>query len=244
MGAWSPGSPPVECPLTASFNPATHEYRADGNLLSSATGILRAVGLYSDYSFAEDHHRWRGQAVHTGAALIDFGITPQLAPVPAHLQGVADDIVKGYWPAFRRWKERTKWQGVCWECPLVSADGFAGTFDCVGRFGDSPELTLLDLKSGTLPPMVAVQLAAYDALIRTGVPVDPEHPGWEYVRDAVRSGCPLRRVALRLERTGKDSMHSSTPKGHSYDDRMWEIAWRNSLSLYNLRSNYNLLEKR
>lgn len=230
--------------MVLSFDPRDHSYWADGRKLPSVTQILRATGLYSDYSFAQDHHRWRGSAVHACCAIWDAGGRPRVE-APAAYQQIANDIMKGYLPAFATWKDRTKFQGYCWECPLIDpVAGYAGCFDVVGRFGDSPEVIIPDLKSGALPDLVPLQLEAYVQLIHKGIPVDPAHPGWEWVQENVRSGVPVRRVAVRLEKSGKDSMFSQTSKGDSYDSPMWASAWRSCLNTYVLRGNYGLLEER
>lgn len=224
-----------------TFDPNTHEYRSDDRLIGSTTQILRAVGLYSDYGFAAGHHRYRGSAVHHGCALIDMqGAVPTIT-APAHLRQVADEITNGYWPAFEHWKARTKWQGICWECSLILPGFFGGTFDAIGRFGDDPCLVLADIKSGVLPALVPAQLASYMDLIRRGTPIDPEHPGWEFVQENIRSGVPVKRIAVRLEKNGTDTMFSSTAKGESYDAPMWDALWRSVLNVYIAKANYGLL---
>ncbi len=226
-----------------TFDASRHEYRANGRKVPSVTQILRAVNLYGSYEFAKPEHRMRGVAVHQGCCLLDLGGTPQLGPVPSHLQDVADQIVNGYWPAFSRWRARSGFQGRIWELPMVdSVSGYAGCFDALGEIGDT--VVLLDLKSGTLPEMVPVQLAAYDDLIRRGTPTRSDHPGIEWLKAVVQDGRPFHRVAVRLERDGKDTMYSQTSKGISYDNPMWLSAWRSSLNLFNLRNQYGLLEER
>ncbi len=226
-----------------SFDIIDHTYRSDGKVLGSTTGILRECGLYSDYSFAAGHHRWRGGAVHHGCALIDMGASPRIA-APPELQHVADEVTNGYWPAFSQWKKRTGWQGFCWECALVLPGYFGGCFDAVGMFNNTPPLILADIKSGVLPAMVPVQLASYLDLIRRGTPVDPEHPGWPLVQEMVRSGVPVRRIAVRLEKSGKDSMFSQDAKGVSYDAPVWDSLWRSVLNVYTAKANYGLLTER
>ena len=228
--------------MRPSFNPATHVYSDGQRQVPSNTEILRAVGIYGSYQFAESHHKYRGHAVHAGAAILDMGGTAKLGPVPAALQTVADDIVNGYWPAFSRFKERTGWQGRIWECPMVDMlRGYGGTFDTVGEMGD--DVVLLDLKSGVLPDMVPVQLALYWLLITQGTPVNEEHPGLAWLREVVKSGRPVKRMALRLTKDGKDTLFSATSNGESYDSPKWLAVANSALNLYTVRASYGLLEK-
>lgn len=228
--------------MRLAFHPETHTYEVDGQAKPGVTTIMRHAGLYSDYGFAEPHHKYRGSAVHAGSAILDLGGVPQLGPVPRHLQSVADDIVQGYWPAFSRFKERTKWQGRIWECPLIDpVRGYGGCFDSVGEMDGEP--TLIDLKSGTMPDMVPVQLALYWLLATKGLPVSEKHPGWAWLKDLVASGHPVKRVAVRLERDGKWTMYSQTKRGESYDAPKWLVAASSILNLHAVRSDYGLLAK-
>lgn len=226
-----------------SFNPATHVYAAGSRVLPSVTEILRAVGIYDSYHFATRIHAFRGSAVHAGAAIIDMGGEPHLGYQRngnAEVARVASEIPM-YWDAYRSFKARTGFQGRIWECPMAnSSAGYAGTFDAVGEIGD--EVVLLDLKSGTLPDMVPVQLWAYADLIERGTPINPDHPGLPWLREVVKSKRPIRKMAVRLERDGKDTLFSRCPKNVAYDDPMWASAWRSVLNTFILRSNYGLLE--
>lgn len=226
-----------------SFDQVTHTYRDGRRVLPSVTEILREMGIYGSYQFAESHHKYRGSAVHAGSAILDAGGTPQLGAVPAHLQSVADDIVNGYWPAFSAWRSRTGFRGRIWECPYADPVlGYAGCFDTAGEVGD--EIWFVDLKSGTLPEMVPVQLWAYEHLIRHGKPINQDHPGLPWLLDAVNSGRRLRKKAVRLEKTGRDTMTEATSKGQPYDDPTFSAAWKSCLNLYNLKTGYNLLGER
>jgi len=225
-----------------SFDSATHVYHDGQRRVPSVTEILRTMGIYSSYGFAEPHHKYRGSAVHAGCAILDLGGSPQLGPVPAHLQQVADEIVNGYWPAFTRFKERTRWQGRIWECPIVDPlRGYGGTFDSVGEMGD--DIVLLDVKSGVLPEMVPIQLALYDLLIRNGTPTDENHPGLAWLREAIASGRPIKRMALRLTKDGRDTLFCETAKREDYSSPRWIAVANSILNVYAIRSQYGLLEK-
>jgi len=229
--------------VTVSFDPREHAYRAGGRKVPSVTEILRAEGLTSSYAFSDRTHAFRGSAVHRACAMLDFGANP-IVSGPKHLQQVVDDINNGYVPAFARWRERTKFQGRCWECPIVSPEmGYGGTFDAAGNFEGSPEIVLLDLKSGVMPAMVPIQLAGYLDLIQKGTPVDAQHYGWEWLQENVRSGVPVRRVAVRLEKTGRETMFTEGPDGTHYSHPMWTVAFRSAVNLHNLKAKFNLKEE-
>jgi hypothetical protein len=229
--------------LNLSFNASDHSYWADGRQFPSVTQILKAVGIYSDFHFQESHHKYRGHAVHAGAAILDMGGVPELGPVPAHLKQVGEDIVNGYWPAFSRFKERTGWQGRIWECPIIDpVRGYAGCFDSVGEMGD--DVVLLDVKSGVLPEMVPVQLALYWLLIGEGLPVNPQHPGLRWLEDVIKSGRPVKRMALRLTKDGKDTLFTQTSKCEDYSSPRWIQVTRSILNVYTIRASYGLLEER
>lgn len=220
-----------------SFTPSNHAYLCDGERLPSTTEILRAAGLASSYSFAKPIHRFRGSSVHHGCAIIDLGGEPRvrLNPLyerdPDHIK-VAQEIPV-YWQAFRDAKRDTGFQGCIWECSFIDcAAGYAGTFDCAGYTDGGEEIW--DLKSGTMPPLVAVQLAAYWDLILRGSPVNPAHAGLPWLVEVVRSGHIVRRKALRLDKTGKYKIYSETNKGDHFDSPIWTDVWRAALLLYRL----------
>ena len=225
-----------------SFDPSTHSYWSDTRRLSSVTEILRMTGIYSNFSFAESHHKYRGTAVHTWCAITDLGGTPVLGPVPPHLKQVGEEITNGYWPAFSRFKERTGWQGRIWEASFIDPlRGFAGTLDTVGEMGD--DICLLDVKSGVMPELVPAQLALYWLLVTKGLPVHPDHPGMDWLMEVVKSGRPVKRVALRLEKSGKDTLFTQTSKGEDFSSPKWIAVANSVLNLYTVRQQYNLLEK-
>ena len=82
------------------FDPIDHSYLHGGRRLASVTRILRAVGLYSDYSFATKEHRLRGQAVHRACHLIDIG---QWDPERTHTE------IIGYAYAYQKLAAEAGW---------------------------------------------------------------------------------------------------------------------------------------
>jgi hypothetical protein len=230
--------------MKPSFDSRTHTYSTGDRVVPSVTEILRAVGVYGSYEFAADVHRWRGTAVHQYCAITDLGGKPVLGPVAPQFQQVADDIVNGYGRAFEKFKDRTGWQGKTWEvCFVDPIRGYGGTQDTWGEMPNEPAAILLDLKSGMLPELVPVQLVLYELLVRHGVAVDEEHPGLEWLREVIKSGRPIKRMALRLEKSGKDTLYTATSKGESYDSPKWLAVANSVLNLYNLKTTYNLFDR-
>jgi hypothetical protein len=220
------------------FDEKLHEYGDGRRKLPSVTGILRAVGLYSDYGFAASHHKFRGRAVHQGCAMIDQGVDPHLTRYPNEQLRV--DIEQGYWAAYRKFKARTNFQGRIYECPFVDpVGGYGGTPDVVGECDD--EIWSVDLKSGTLPELVPIQLAAYRDLMTRGIPINAEHPGIGWLRSVIESGRPILHKAVRLQKDGTDTLYSATTKGVSYDSPIWAARWRGALAVYQTRAEYGLL---
>jgi hypothetical protein len=214
--------------------------------------------IFDSYEFAAQVHRYRGHAVHHGCALIDQGETPTLS-IPANaseeIRKAAFDIENGYWPAYRRFKARTGFQGQCYECSLVDPImGFGGTFDVMGTTPPVEdeegniiypgEVWLPDLKSGeVLPKMVPCQTALYKYLLTHGKPVNPRHPGWDWVQEIVRAGTPIRCKAIRLQRDGTPTIYAeSTKPVRSYDDPYWTVLARSAVNLYNGLNDNGLLE--
>lgn len=233
--------------MSVSFNPTTHIYSVNGREVISVSRLLREMRIFDSYEFAAAYHRYRGHAVHHGCALIDQGQIPTLsipANAPEEIRKAAHDIKHGYWPAFGDWKKQTGFQGRCYECPMVHPGlRVGGTFDLIGIARD--EIWLADIKSGeTLPKMVPCQLSLYELLARSGQPVDPQHPGWAWVQEVLRSVVPIKKKAVRLQRDGAYTMYSEESRtGRSYDDPYWSVLVRSALNLYTGLMEHGLLNQ-
>lgn len=234
--------------MALSFDSVNHEYRLHGRRVPSVTGIIRIAGLTSGYSFEDPLHAYRGLACHHGAALIDagkedvwFGVDlPKDHPRYKEYVQVAHDINTGYLPAYRNFREQTGFQGYTSELGMIHPTWkFGGTLDSCGEVGE--DIWLMDLKSGVLPELVPIQLAAYHMLIKEGLPIDPEHPGLDWLREVVKQGRKIHRKALRLSRDGGWTLFSETSKKEPYDSRVFDVGWASSIALYNLRSAYGFL---
>lgn len=225
-----------------TFDAATHQYSAEGRRLPSVTGILRDCGLTGKFEFRDPIHAFRGTAVHEGAALIIAGGEPKLAPLPDKIEGMSAERyaeyaqvhseIPGYWEAVRRAKAQIRFEGAIHECRLIDpVAGFAGTFD-LGAWSATWKEQLWDIKSGTYPPMTVVQICAYEDLARNGVPLDPNHPGLDWLQAIVRSGKEFERCGLRLEKTGRFTAYYETTKNEPYSLPKWMAAWKSCLFLH------------
>jgi len=141
------------------FEAASHTYTLDGQILPSVTQVLEDVGII-DYSFlpAEDRQKYltRGSAAHLATQLDDEGdldedtVDPAIAPYLVAWRGFRSD--SGFTPAL------IEHRGFSPE------HGYAGTLDRSGTFSGKPTtMYILDIKTGTAPWWVRVQLAAYSA---------------------------------------------------------------------------------
>jgi hypothetical protein len=137
--------------MNFTFDPKTHTYRIDGQVVPSVTQILKDVGLINT-RFYDDYGADRGSKVHLAVHYYDMGeldedtLDPALVP---YLDG---------WKKFLKdtgWKvERS--EDPIWHQSLL----YAGTFDKVMRMSDK-EKAVVDVKSGAVEPAVRIQLSAY-----------------------------------------------------------------------------------
>lgn len=234
--------------MRLEFDSAEHVYRKDGRRVPSVTGLMRIAQMVSGFSFDDPIHAFRGHSVHFGCGLIDrgedayFGVNgiPETDPKYSEYVKVAHDINYGYLPAYADFKRTTGFQGHIYECGWIhTALNYGGTFDIAGECGD--EIWLLDEKSGVLPELTPLQLAGYHMLIKEGVPINPEHPGLDWLREVIKQGRRIKRKALRLQKDGTWTLFSETSKRTSYDDRKFDIGWASIVNCYNLRQEYGFL---
>lgn len=135
------------------FLPESHRYLLDGRELVSVTRVLRVAGLYDDEWFT-DESRDRGTRVHRACCRVDDGLP------------VIDPLAEPYLMAYARFKADMEpvWSHV--ESPVYDALlGYAGTMDRAGIVDG--QLTVVDLKTGDIPPMVGPQTAAYRRCLLT-----------------------------------------------------------------------------
>jgi hypothetical protein len=132
------------------FDEAEHRYYLGNRELPSVTGILKAAGLVDDRFYTEES-RLRGTYVHTACCLLDED--------DLEIESL-DEVLRPYVEAYAAFKSvaRPTWQFVEHRvCDDVH--GYAGTLDRAGIVNGKP--LLIDIKTGTVPPWVALQTAAY-----------------------------------------------------------------------------------
>lgn len=169
-------------PPQLQFDAALHRYTLDGRELPSVTTILREAGLI-DGSFWTDEARLRGEYLHAAIALHNEGdldinaLDPKLVP---------------YFRGYERFLEETRVEVEHTERRVCDEGlGYAGTLDLiVAWMTESGERVarrgLVDVKTGSVPPSVGPQTAAYLRCARTFLPL----------------GAPVYRFALHLPGDG------------------------------------------
>lgn len=161
------------------FDAEQHRYFAGTRELPSVTTVLREAGLIDTTFYTEDA-RDRGTTVHLAIQALDEGhgthVDPEIAP---------------YVAAYQRFCELTRpvWSHI--EHRIADeALGYAGTLDRAGALAGAK--TVVDVKTGTVPPWVGLQTAAYRRCL-------PEPHTW-------------RRAALQLKADGSFSLHDLTDR--------------------------------
>jgi hypothetical protein len=135
---------------TCTYDDTTHTYFIDGIKVPSVTQVLRAGGVATEQymdRFAAD----RGSAVHLACSM--------------HLNGDLDPAsldyrLVPYVSAFKRFVAISKWQPIHTEKIVYSTQyGYAGRIDLYGKLNG--HYALIDIKTGSIPAWVGVQLSAY-----------------------------------------------------------------------------------
>ena len=138
--------------MKLKFDEDTHTYTLDDKVIPSVTQILSIV---NDFSHVSTDLLYRaskfGTAVHKATELYDDNElneeTLDLALV-SHLDG------------WKKFLSDTKFEVLESETRVYSEQGYAGTFDRLGKLAN--KLTLLDIKtSTTVARSTSLQLAAY-----------------------------------------------------------------------------------
>jgi hypothetical protein len=144
------------------FDPLLHRYEYDGRELISVTTALREAGLIDD-AFWNEEARLRGEYLHRAIALHNEGdldinaLDPKLVP---------------YFTGYEKFLRDTRVAVEYTEKRVFDdAVGYAGTLDLVVAWlsEDKDRVVrrgLVDVKSGSVPPSVGPQTAAYLRLAR------------------------------------------------------------------------------
>lgn len=196
--------------LEVTFEESSHSYAdRNGSFLPSVTRIIKEVFQTGSFGYSDDS-RARGEAVHRACQLISEG---RFAAERAHA------TIQPYARAWERYVDECGFKSVFWERPLMSKYGFAGKPDTFGRLPDG-SVVLIDLKSGVAPKWVAVQLAAYEMLIR------------ENVQDVLK----IKRRSVQLQADGRYKIFTGvTVPGHGFipfDDGRFDAFWNSALNIY------------
>ncbi len=154
------------------FDEAAHRYTLDGRELVSVTQALTEAGFINTQWYTEDA-AMRGTYVHAAVALHAAG---NLA------EDSLDPILRPYFDAYLSFRLESGFVvAACEERVCDEAAGYAGTLDLRGQFPDQSGVDVIDIKTGSIPPWVGYQTAAYARLV---------------------IGAPKRRWALNLRADG------------------------------------------
>ena len=138
-----------------TFDPETHTYRMEGEIIPSVTQILKDVGLIDTTFFAPEHAE-RGTRIH--AATVFWDETE-----------MDDDTLPeewtGYLSAWKKFREETGFVSSHIEQAFCCDEGYAGTVDRIGKTHKINPL-LLDIKTGPPQPWHRLQLAAYTLMVK------------------------------------------------------------------------------
>jgi hypothetical protein len=130
----------------------SHTYKVDGRTLVSVTETLEKCGLRTDFAKSQEALE-RGRCVHLACQYYDQGRLDVDSVDRADI-----DYVRA-WILFL---ETTNFKIKEIEMPVLSlGHGYAGTPDRIGRFPSQPYDTMLEIKTGAVPAVAALQLAAY-----------------------------------------------------------------------------------
>jgi hypothetical protein len=137
-----------------SFDPATHQYRVDGETILSVTQILKACGIIDDTWYTKESAQ-RGQAVHLATQLFDES--------DLDWDSVSPEIT-GYLDAYRKFRQEVIFEVDMIEQPIYSATyRFAGTPDRTGILNGKN--VVIDIKSGQKAKWHRLQTAGYALLL-------------------------------------------------------------------------------
>ena len=141
-----------------TFTPDGHIYRLDGVRIPSTSQVIKAMGLLS-FPPGIETHMARGTRVHRATELYDEGDLDEDA---------LDPLIVPYLTAYKRFKTDMLFIPKQIEVPMYHPSYlYAGTIDRIGILVMADgNLALLDIKSGSPYPAVALQLTAYTEMAR------------------------------------------------------------------------------
>lgn len=176
-----------------AFDPAAHRYTLGTRVLPSVTQVLSLVAPEHAAWYTEES-RERGTAVHLACQQIDEGhaeeATFETSPAAGYI-GAYCDFVSMMQPIWEHIEYRV----------VDELAGYAGTLDRAGVV--QGQRVIVDIKTGTLPATVGLQLAAYRRCL-------PDSFKWA-------------RYSLLL---GKDRTYRWTPHSDGHDESVFLAALR------------------
>lgn len=214
-----------------SFDPGLHKYLAGDREMTGVTTILRETRLYSDYKFLDRKYRLRGKAVHEAARLYDIGEYDEERTHPE---------IQPYLRSFQKFVEDTRFKGIAWEVGMIhGVMGVGGMLDTIGRMFDDPEIYLIDIKSGTCPERVGVQVYGYEDLLKRGSLIP--NPNLDKEALAVIGG--IRKGELKIRRRSLQlTPERYTLRAHDSKEEPDNPAmWMTAVSMFNTWKKHGLL---
>lgn len=188
-----------------------HIYRLDGVPIPGVSEILQAAGISDFSAIPADRIEAScqfGVAVHKACELSDLGTLDI---------GVLDNNLRPY---LQGWETFRQEYGVSCEAieqklyhPLYR---FAGTIDRIAHWRIDDSLLIIDIKSGADNPAIAIQLRAYELLVKGNTQTKEK----------------IKRVAVMLNDTG-------TYKIKEYNDKNDINIFLSALSIYNFKRRKN-----
>jgi hypothetical protein len=145
----------AEHPNVLEFDPSTHTYRVDQNLVPSVTQLLEDAGLTPDLTAVpyrvREHARQRGLHVDSACDLLD---QDDLDWASVHPEAVP------YIEAWARFCADEGYEPVCGQVPLYHPLGYAGTADSIGTLNG--QWVVVERKAtARMSPLYGLQTAGY-----------------------------------------------------------------------------------
>lgn len=189
--------------------------------------MLGDMGLTSDWKFPEES-RQRGHAVHLAGQYVDEGV---------YDEDGTDPEIRGYVNSYIRAIEALCFKGVAHNVRVCHAGlGAAGTLDVVG-FVDDTDPAIVDLKSGTLPKAVAIQLAGYSVLLAKWAKCETQEKN--ELLALMMQQVPVhrwRRFSICLDKDGR------RPKCDEWSDSKWVDDFHAALRLWHRRKEWGFIK--
>ena len=140
-----------------TFDAEKHEYRFKGIIVPSVTQIIADAGLYGDTRYFTDYNRERGTLVHK---VIELHLSGDLD------HASIDPVLMPYYEAWLKFENDAEYVSDECECRMVNnIYRFAGTVDHIGYING--HYCIIDVKTGAYNPAWAIQLAAYELLLKS-----------------------------------------------------------------------------